>query len=66
VRALAAFGSAAAGPGEAAEVRLRIPARAFARYDETAGRWVWPLGEFTIQVGPSSRDLPLSLRVTSG
>ena len=66
VRALAAFGSATAGPGETAEVRLRIPARAFARYDEAAGRWVWPPGEFTIEVGRSSRDLPLSLRATAG
>lgn len=65
VRTLAAFGSATAAPGEAAEVRLRIPARAFARYDEESARWVWPPGEFTIQVGRSSRDLPLSLRVTS-
>ncbi|MGA2826838.1 MAG: glycoside hydrolase family 3 C-terminal domain-containing protein, partial [Streptosporangiaceae bacterium] len=37
VRTLAAFGRVTAGPGEAAEVRLRIPARAFARYDEHAG-----------------------------
>jgi beta-glucosidase len=66
VRTLAAFASATAAPGEAAEVRLRIPARAFARYDEESARWVWPRGEFTIEVGQSSRSLPLSLRVTSG
>jgi beta-glucosidase len=66
VRTLAAFGSATAGPGEASEVRLRIPARAFARYDEAAARWVWPQGAFTIEIGHSSRNLPLSLRVRSG
>ncbi|HLI35748.1 MAG TPA: glycoside hydrolase family 3 C-terminal domain-containing protein [Streptosporangiaceae bacterium] len=66
VRALAAFGLVTAGPGEAAEVRLRIPARAFARWDEDAGRWAWPPGEFTVQAGRSSRDLRLSVRVTSG
>jgi beta-glucosidase len=66
VRALAAFGSVTAGPGEAAEVRLQVPARAFARYDEGAARWAWPPGEFTVQVGRSSRDLPLSVRVISG
>ena len=66
LRSLAAFGAASAAPGEAAEVRLRIPARAFARYDEESARWIWPPGDFTIQVGRSSRDLPLSLRVTSG
>jgi beta-glucosidase len=63
VRALAAFGAAVAAPGETAEVRLCIPARAFARYDEQAGGWVWPGGEFTVQVGRSSRDLPLSVPV---
>jgi beta-glucosidase len=66
VRTLAAFASATAGPGEGAEVRLCIPARAFARYDEESARWLWPPGQFTVQVGRSSRDLPLSLPVTSG
>src|SRR6185437_6544751 len=42
VRTLAAFGTAAAAPGESAQVRLRIPARAFARWDEQVGGWVWP------------------------
>ncbi len=66
VRVLAAFGTAAAGPGELAEVRLQVPARAFARWDEQAGRWAWPGGEFTVHVGRSSRDLRLSARVSSG
>ncbi len=66
VRTLAAFGAAAAAPGETAEVRLRIPARAFARYDEQDARWAWPGGEFTVQVGRSSRDLPLSVPVSVG
>ena len=38
VRALAAFAAATAGPGERAEVRLAVPGRAFARYDETGPR----------------------------
>jgi beta-glucosidase len=63
VRTLAAFGIAAAAPGESAEVRLRIPARAFAQWDQ--GGWVWPPGPFTVQVGRSSRDLRLSLPVPS-
>ncbi len=60
-RALAAFGIATADPGESAEVELRVPARAFARWDPAAGAWTWPEGRFTLQAGRSSRDLRLSL-----
>ena len=65
VRALAAFASVTAAPGEHAEARLTIPARAFARYDEAAEAWVRPSGEFTVRIGRSSADLPLHLRVKS-
>jgi beta-glucosidase len=63
VRTLAAFTTVTAAPGEPAEARLTIPARAFARYDEAAGAWVRPPGEFTVRIGRSSADLPLHLRV---
>jgi len=66
VRVLGAFGGVLAAPGEVAEVTLRVPARVFAVFDEQAGRWSWPPGEFTVQVGRSSRDLRLSLAVRSG
>jgi beta-glucosidase len=62
-RVLAAFGSATVPPGESAEVSLRVPARAFARYDTDAASWVWPGGQFTIHVGRSSRDLRLAFPV---
>ena len=65
VRVLAAFASVTAAPGEHAEARLTVPARAFACYDEAAGSWVRPSGEFTIRIGRSSADLPLHLRVKS-
>jgi beta-glucosidase len=65
VRTLAAFAAAAAEPGQIARVRLTVPARAFARYDETAGAWAWPPGEFAIRVGRSSADLRLSVQVKS-
>jgi beta-glucosidase len=65
VRALAGFAAATAEPGETAEVRLTVPARAFARYDETARAWVWPPGEFAVRVGRSSADLRLSVLVKS-
>jgi beta-glucosidase len=66
VRVLGAFSGVTAAPGETAEVTLRVPARVFAVFDEEAGRWSWPQGEFTVQVGRSSRDLRLSLTVRSG
>ena len=42
-----------------------LAGRAFARYDETAGAWAWPPGEFTVRIGRSSADLRLSVRVKS-
>jgi beta-glucosidase len=65
VRVLAAFTAVTAAPGEQAEARLTVPSRAFARYDEAAGTWGRPPGEFTVRVGRSSADLPLHLRVRS-
>jgi beta-glucosidase len=65
VRTLAAFAAVTAEPGESAEVRLVVPARAFARYDEPARAWVWPPGEFTVRIGRSSADLRLSVLVKS-
>jgi beta-glucosidase len=64
VRVLGAFASAVAPPGGTAQVRLTVPARVFARYDEQAARWTSPSGEFTIAVGRSSRDLRLHAAVT--
>jgi beta-glucosidase len=65
-RVLAAFGAVTAPPGASAEIPLRVPARAFARWDEDAGRWAWPPGRFTVHVGRSSRDLRLSVPVRLG
>jgi beta-glucosidase len=66
VRVLGAFAVAAAAPGEAAEVVLRVPARVFAVYDAQAGGWTWPRGGCTVEVGRSSRDLRLSAPLMSG
>jgi beta-glucosidase len=59
VRTLAAFAVVRAAPGDAAQARLTIPARSFARYDESLASWITPGGEFTVHVGRSSRDLRL-------
>jgi beta-glucosidase len=65
-RALAAFATVSVQPGAVAEVALRVPARAFARWDSGAGGWVWPPGRFTLHVGRSSRDLRLATEVRLG
>jgi beta-glucosidase len=63
VRALAAFTTITAAPGQHTQARLTVPARAFDRYDETAGTWVRLPGEYTVRIGRSSADLPLHLRI---
>jgi hypothetical protein len=35
-------------------------------FDEAAGQWSWPPGDFTVQAGRSSRDLRLSVTLRSG
>jgi beta-glucosidase len=62
-RQLAAFAAVTAAPGARAEATLRLPARAFARWDEQAAGWAWPPGPFTVHIGRSSRDLSLSVQV---
>jgi beta-glucosidase len=63
IRVLAGFSPVAARPGERAEVRVTVPARSFARYDEASSGWVWPSGRYTVQAGRSSRDLRVSAEV---
>jgi beta-glucosidase len=65
-RELAAFASVSVQPGAAADVAIRVPARAFARWDSGTGGWIWPAGRFTLHVGRSSQDLRLSTEVQLG
>ena len=66
VRVLAGFTRAHAGPGETEIVRIHLPSRAFARWDETAGGWTHPRGSFRIEVGSSSRDLRMRSDIKIG
>ncbi|MHB1593268.1 MAG: beta-glucosidase family protein [Streptosporangiaceae bacterium] len=66
VRILGGFASATAAPDERVTVEVRIPARAFAHWDEAAGQWAWQPGQYRIRAGSSSRDLPLTATVTCG
>ncbi len=63
VRALAAFGVVRAAPGQVARARLTVPARSFARYDQSLASWITSGDEFTVHVGRSSRDLRLTALV---
>jgi beta-glucosidase len=63
LRTLAAFASIHAGPGEQAEARLTVPARAFCRWDEELSRWASHPGTYTFRAGRSSRDLRLRAQV---
>jgi len=63
LRVLAAFGTGDAEAGAVAEVRLTLPGRSFARFDETSSTWAWRPGTYTLRAGRSSRDLRLSSEV---
>jgi beta-glucosidase len=63
LRVLGAFASIGAGPGEEAKVRLTVPARSFARFDQQRSQWVGHPGTYTLHVGRSSRDLRLNAPV---
>lgn len=63
VRKLRAFGKVTVGPGERATVRLQLSRRAFSYWDTDQHGWRVIPGEYTIQVGSSSRDLCLLARV---
>jgi len=63
LRVLGAFAAVEAAPGNTAEARLVVPARAFARFDEARRKWVPHAGTYTLRAGRSSRDLRLSSEV---
>ena len=63
VRVLAGFGTVDAEAGEAAVVRVSLPGRSFARFDEATKTWVWRPGTYRLRAGRSSRDLRLSAEV---
>ncbi|SDL25553.1 beta-glucosidase [Streptomyces indicus] len=60
-RALAAFTSVTATPGESVEVRIPLPRRAFETWDESAGAWAYRKGGYTLTAGRSLTDGRLSV-----
>jgi beta-glucosidase len=61
---LKAFRKVALKPGESQQVTMGLDARAFAFFRSQAKHWLVEGGTFTIRVGLSSADLPLSGQVT--
>ena len=64
VRELKGFGKVALDPGEDRTVTITLDQRAFSFWSDLLGRWVVESGEFAIEVGRHSRDLPLSTVVS--
>ncbi|HEY3757483.1 MAG TPA: glycoside hydrolase family 3 C-terminal domain-containing protein [Opitutaceae bacterium] len=60
VKELKAFAKVTLAPGESKVVTLELGPRAFAYYSTGTRHWTVDGGDFDVQVGGSSRDLPLS------
>jgi beta-glucosidase len=62
-RQLGAFTTVDLEPGQTKRVFLHVKPRAFAHWDAAADQWVISGGRYTLHVGSSSRDLPVSTTV---
>jgi len=51
-------------PGETKHVMVPLDPRSFTFYDVTAKHWHADAGKYTVEVGPSSEDVPLHAEVT--
>nr|WP_245805391.1 fibronectin type III-like domain-contianing protein [Amycolatopsis australiensis] len=58
-RQLKGFSRVSLGPGESRRVTIRLDERDFSVWDTTSHAWRPVPGGFTVQVGDSSRSLPL-------
>ncbi|MCR6637196.1 glycoside hydrolase family 3 protein [Devosia sp.] len=60
---LKAFAKVALAPGESRQVTLTLDARSFAFFRTEAKHWLVESGDFTLRVGQSSSDLPLTATI---
>lgn len=60
---LKAFAKVALAPGESRQVTLTLDARSFAFFRTEAKHWLVESGDFTLRVGQSSADLPLTATI---
>src|SRR6185437_3233545 len=63
-RELKGFEKVRLEPGETKHVSITLDSRAFSYWDEAAHKWTIDPGKFTIRVGGSSEDTPLSSDLT--
>jgi beta-glucosidase len=63
-RQLKAFKKVEVAPGKSRTVTLQLDRDAFASWDDASSDWTIHAGTYTISVGHSSRDLPVSKNVT--
>ena len=63
VRELKGFAKVSLEPGESRQVTITLDQRAFSFWSELLGTWVVEAGEFAVEVGHHSRDLPLTSTV---
>ena len=63
-RRLAGWQRIPLNPGESRKVTVAMEPLALAVFNETADDWQWLGGEYTVSVGPSSRDLPLTSKAS--
>jgi beta-glucosidase len=61
---LKGFAKVVLASGETRHVRIDLDARAFSYWDVTVHQWQADAGEYTVLVGPSSAETPLSGKVT--
>jgi beta-glucosidase len=64
VRELKGFTKVTLDPGQSRQVTLTLDQRAFSFWSQLLTRWVVEAGEFAIEVGHHSRNLPLTHTVT--
>jgi beta-glucosidase len=62
-RELRGFARVSLAPGESRKVELSLRSTALAFYDESLKKWRAEAGDYQVQVGTSSRDLPLKAPV---
>ncbi|WP_431804359.1 fibronectin type III-like domain-contianing protein [Microbacterium sp. bgisy203] len=64
VRALSGFATVEIAPGDEAQVEITLHRNDLTAWDVRQGRWVLEGGDYTIEVGASSRDIRATTTVT--